>query len=143
MIDPKNTVNLTCGIVVDPEVISDKIIKFRVAVDYSASDKGSDNNSGYFDIVYYISDTSNSKFVANQVSQGKMKKGSQIQILGRLVQERYKSQDDSPRSRVVVTAEAISYAGSAKPQTSSGLSGDSLPSSSAPKQSYSSVPSEF
>jgi single-stranded DNA-binding protein len=141
MIDPKNVVSLTCGIVVDPEVISEKIIKFRVAVDYSASDKNSDNNSGYFDIVYYVNDTPNSKFVANQVSQGKMKKGSQIQILGRLVQERYKSQDDSPRSRVVVTAEAISYAGSAKPQLSSGSSETN--SSPVLKQSYSSVPSEF
>jgi len=141
MLDPKNVVSLTCGVVADPEVISEKIVKFRVAADYSASDKTSDNNSGYFDVVYYLSDTSNSKFLSNQLSQGKMKKGSQIQVLGRLVQERYKAQDDSPRSRVVIVAEAVTYAGSAKPQSASTSS--SSPSSSSSQSSYSTVPSEF
>jgi single-stranded DNA-binding protein len=69
-----------------------------------------------------------------------MKKGSQIQVLGRLVQERYKAQDDSPRSRVVIVAESVTYAGSAKPQSASTSSSPSSPSS---QSSYSTVPSEF
>jgi single-stranded DNA-binding protein len=141
MIDPKNVVSLTCGVVADPEIVAEKIVKFRVAADYSASDKNSDNNSGYFDVVYYLGDNSNSKFLSNQLSQGKMKKGSQVQILGRLVQERYKAQDDSPRSRVVIVAEAVTYAGSAKPQSSSAAS--TTTSSTTSQASYSNVPSEF
>lgn len=146
MIDPKNVVSLTCGVVSDPEIVAEKIVKFRVGADYSASDKNSDNNSGYFDVVYYLGDSSNSKFLSNQLSQGKMKKGSQIQVLGRLVQERYKAQDDSPRSRVVIVAEAVTYAGSPRTQTSS--SSTTTPAaasntSSSSTNSYSSVPSEF
>ena len=54
MIDPKNVISLTGGVVSDPELINDKIAKFRMAVDYAGSEKGSQNNSGYFDVVYYL-----------------------------------------------------------------------------------------
>jgi single-stranded DNA-binding protein len=45
-----------------------------------------------------------------------MKKGSQIQLIGRLVQERWQ-QEDVNRSRVVIVAESVSYVGSAAPKT--------------------------
>ena len=48
MIDPRNLINLTGGVVTDVELINDKIAKFRLAVDYAGSEKGSDNTSGYF-----------------------------------------------------------------------------------------------
>lgn len=117
MIDPRNVVSLTAGIVADPELVNDRIAKIRVAVDYAGSEKGSSGSSGYFDIVYYLKDgddysSKNANFVHNQITSKKMKKGSQVQLVGRLVQERWK-QDDSNRSRVVIVAESISYVGSA------------------------------
>ena len=33
MLDPKNVVSLTAGVVADPEMINDRIAKLRVAVD--------------------------------------------------------------------------------------------------------------
>jgi hypothetical protein len=139
MIDPRNMINVTGGVVSDAEMINDKILKFRLAVDYAGSEKGSDNTSGYFDVVYYLKDGSNfssknSSFIHAQVTAGKMKKGAKIQIVGRLVQERWR-QDDANRSRVVVVAEHISYAASA---------GTASKSSDAPAASSSAgIPDSF
>ena len=122
MIDPKNTINLTAGIIADPELVANgNIAKFRIAVDYAGSEKGSGISAGYFDVVYYLKDGSdfankNASFVAGQINGGKMKKGSQIQLIGRLVQERWQ-QEDVNRSRVVIVAESVSYVGSAAPKT--------------------------
>lgn len=131
MIDPRNIINVTGGVVSDAEIINDKILKFRLAVDYAGSEKGSDNTSGYFDVVYYLKDgsnftTKNSSFIHAQVTAGKMKKGAKIQIVGRLVQERWR-QDDANRSRVVVVAEHISYAAAA----GSGSKSSDAPAASA------------
>jgi len=122
MIDPRNLINLTGGVVSDVELINDKIAKFRLAVDYAGSEKGSDNTSGYFDIVYYLKDmagamTKNANFIYTQLKADKIKKGGKLQIVGRLVQERWK-QDDQNKNRVVIVAEHISYAFSAGSSTS-------------------------
>jgi single-stranded DNA-binding protein len=150
MLDPKNLINLAGGVISDPEVINDNIVKFRIGVDYAGSEKSSDNNSGYFDVVYYLKNngelaSKNASFVSSQISSSKMKKGSQIQIIGRLMHERWK-QDDAPRSRVVIVAEHISYYGSAAPGSKSSDTSDSKPvatssNSSASKASF--VPTEF
>lgn len=118
MIDPKNVITITGGVVSDPELIVEKIAKFRVAVDYAGSEKGSQNNSGYFDVVYYLKDgneftSKNANFIHTQITSKKLQKGSAIQIVGRLVQERWK-QDDQNRSKVVIVAESISYVGAQK-----------------------------
>jgi hypothetical protein len=121
MIDPRNVVSITAGVVADPELINDKIAKLRVAIDYAGSEKGATASSGYFDVVYYLKDgdnfgSKNAKFVHTQIVDKKMKKGSQIQLIGRLVQERWQ-QEDVNRSRVVIVAESVSYVGSAAPKT--------------------------
>lgn len=142
MIDPKNTIILTAGLIADPELVaSGNIAKIRVAVDYAGSEKGSGLSSGYFDLSYYLKDgtdfaNKNAAFVANQISSGKMKKGSQIQIVGRLVQERWQ-QDNQNRSKVVIVAESITYAGSSYQKKDSG---DTAAKSAS---AASSVPDEF
>ncbi len=142
MIDPRNTVILTAGVVADPEVINNSIAKFRIAIDYAGNEKGSGSSVGYFDVVYYLKDgnnpaSKNAAFVANQISDGKMKKGSQVQIVGRLVQERWQ-QDNTNRSKIVIVAEALTYASSGSYTKSD---------SSAPKEQAaavaSSIPNEF
>lgn len=145
MIDAKNVVTISGGVVSEPEIINDKIAKFRMAVDYAGSEKGSQNNSGYFDVVYYLKDgndfaNSNAKFIHNQITSGKLKKGSPIQLIGRLVQERWQ-QDNNNRSRVVIVAESVSYAGSSYSKGSSDSSSDS--SSSSESSASSSVPNQF
>ena len=123
------------------ELINDKIAKFRIALDYAGSEKDSESNSGYFDVTYYLKDKEgfigkNASFVHGQITGGKMKKGSQISIIGRLFQERW-SQDGTKRSKIVIIAEHVSYAaGGAKP-----ADGAASASGSAPK--YASVPEEF
>jgi single-stranded DNA-binding protein len=142
MIDPKNTVILTAGVIADPELVANgNIAKIRIAVDYAGSEKGSGMSSGYFDVTYYLKDGSdfankNASFVAGQISNGKMKKGSQIQIVGRLVQERWQ-QDNQNRSKVVIAAESITYAGSSYAKKDSSDSGSKSASVSA------NVPDEF
>ena len=61
MLDPQNLVTISGGFVADPEIVNGKILKARLGVDYAGSEKDSDNNSGYFDVVYYLKD--NSDFV--------------------------------------------------------------------------------
>lgn len=143
MIDPKNTVILTAGVIADPELVANgNIAKIRIAVDYAGSEKGSGMSSGYFDVTYYLKDGSdfankNAAFVAGQISNGKMKKGSQIQIVGRLVQERWQ-QDNQNRSKVVIAAESVTYAGSSYSKKDSSDS-----SSNKTASSSSNVPDEF
>lgn len=142
MIDPRNTVIITAGLIADPELVANgNIAKLRIAVDYAGSEKGAGASSGYFDIVYYLKDGSdfaskNAAFVAKQINDNKMKKGSQLQIVGRLVQERWQ-QDGQNRSKVVIAAEAVTYAGSTYNK-----SGDSS-SSASKSDSAISVPDEF
>ena len=149
MIDPKNVISLTGGVVSDPELINDKIAKFRMAVDYAGSEKGSQNNSGYFDIVYYLKDgtdfaTKNASFLHTQITSGKMKKGSSIQLVGRLVQERWQ-QDNNNRSRVVVVAESVSYimsGGAPKAATATEATTTATGATSSTEE-FNSVPSQF
>jgi len=141
MIDPKNVTTLTGGVVSDPELINDKIAKFRIAVDYAGSEKGSQNNSGYFDVTYYLKDGSdfaskNASFIHSQITGKNLKKGSAIQIVGRLVQERWK-QDDQNRSKVVIVAESISYVLSGQ------KSNNKTSSESSSSAESNSVPDEF
>jgi single-stranded DNA-binding protein len=141
MIDPNNLINITGGLVADPELVNGKILKLRIGVDYSGSDKDTDNNSGYFDVVYYLKDSSgfvskNATFVGTQIDQSKLKKGSTISIVGRLVQERWK-QDDQARSRIVIVAEHLTYSGRAAKPAADGATKASAPQSSA------SIPSSF
>lgn len=122
MIDPNNIVSLSCGVVAEPEVINDNIVKFRIAVDYAGNEKGSGNTSGYFDMTYFMNNDDNKRnagFVRSQIADGKMTKGSQLRVVGRLTQERW-STDDKKNSRVVVIAESISYASGGQRKTEDG-----------------------
>lgn len=139
MMDPKNVTNQTGGLVADPELIDSangKIVKLRFAVDFAGQERDSDNRSGYFDVTYYANDSNpNSKFILSQIEKGNFKKGSQLQIVGRLVQERWKK-DDKNGSRVVIVAEGITYAGGGSSQSKPA---DSTTSNDAPA----SLPTSF
>lgn len=123
--DPKNNGTLICGLVADPELVNDgKIAKLRVAADYAGRDAADpENRSGYFDVVLYKNDNDqNSKFVFGQITDGKMKKGSQVALVYRLNQSRWKADDGGGRNRVELVAEALTYVGGAR-QTEGGSEG--------------------
>lgn len=149
MLDPQNLVNITGGLVADPEVINDRILKLRVALDYAGSEKDSDNKSGYFDVVYYLKDNNdfankNASFVATQITQGKMKKGSSVSVIGRLLQERWK-QDAKSASKVVIVAEHLSYgsrAGSGVTTSTSSAAGAATETDGAAKTAAA-IPQSF
>jgi single-stranded DNA-binding protein len=140
MLDPQNLIIINGGFVADPEIINGKIFKATLAVDYAASDKNSDNNTGYFDVVYYLKDNNgfvgkNANFVSNQLESSNFKKGTQVSVVGRLLQERWK-QDEGNRSKIVIIAEHISYGKSSKSSSSS-------TDSSATSSQVASVPNSF
>ena len=152
MLDAKNVVTLTGGVVADPELINDKIAKIRIAIDYAGAEKDSENNSGYFDVTYYLRSgtefiNKNAGFLHSQITSGKMKKGSQIQLIGRLVQERWQK-DGSNNQKVVIVAETISYATSNAPKTATAATATSSTTKDgdgdqSPKEEYNLVPSQF
>lgn len=114
MIDSRNLVTLCGGVVADPEVFKDNLLKLRLGVDFGGTEQGSDNNSGFFNINYWMNNDqnpSNTKFVRSQVESGNLKKGSQLQITGRLRQERWTDDQGNKRSQVVIVAENINYWG--------------------------------
>jgi single-stranded DNA-binding protein len=143
MLDPQNLVTISGGIVADPESVADgRIMKIRLGVDYAGSEKDTNNNSGYFDVVYYLKDgndyaNKNAAFVAKQVNEGKMKKGTTVNVIGRLVQERWK-QDEQSRSRIVIVAEHMTYG-----QRAAGKSDSDNTASAAKPAANNSVPASF
>ena len=149
MLDPRNLINISGFLVDNPEYASENnknIMKARIGVQYAGSEQNSDNNSGFFDITYYIKSknanghvSQNAKFFEDQVSAGNMKKGSSITVVGRLLQERWKNQEGKGASRVVIIAEHIGYG----PYTKSEGSSSSSSSSSSSDSAQASVPSSF
>jgi hypothetical protein len=117
MIDPRNMCILTGGLTRDPEMNDNRtIVKMGLGVDYAGNDSvDKARNSGYFDMKVFIGEATEKrnpdlvKFVKGQLDDGKMKKGSRLQVVGRMVQERWEK-DGSKMSRVVIYPEAISYA---------------------------------
>ncbi len=110
MLEAKNVVIFQGGIVADPEMVGENIVRFRIGVDYSANDKVSNNTSGYFDITYFLnSGDRNADWVRTQIKEGKMKKGSTIGIVGRAVHDRWVDKDQKNQQRVTFVAESITY----------------------------------
>lgn len=150
MLDPQNLITISGGLIADPEMVNDKIMKVRLGVDYAGSDKDSDNNSGYFDVVYYLKDGNgftgkNASFVSTQIGAGKMKKGTSVNIIGRLVQERWK-QDGQSRSKIVIIAEHMTYgqrSTKSDSATSSTSSSNGSSSSNSAPAANTSIPTSF
>lgn len=148
MLDPRNLINISGFLVDNPEYATEtnkNIMKARIGVQYAGSEQNSDNNSGFFDVTYYIKNknseqhvSQNAKFFEDQVTSGNMKKGSSITIVGRLLQERWKNQEGKGASRIVIIAEHIGYGPYTKSEGNSSSS-----SSTATDTTQASVPSSF
>lgn len=116
MIDVRNNGNITGGLVTDPEMVgnNNNVVRLRIASDYAGKDRENpDNRTGYFNVTMFLNDENpNTKFVKSQIDNGNLKKGSQVQILYRLQQDRWEK-DGQKQQNVGLIAESLTYAGSA------------------------------
>lgn len=147
MVNPKNTVVLICGLTADPELVNDgKIANLRVALDWAGRDsENSDDRRGFFDVTsFYDANDHNSTFLFKQISEGKMKKGSQVVVTGSLSNDRFLDKDGNKRQRVVIHANAVTYVGSANRTEGTDSTTDAPSTSSASSTSSESViPDKF
>jgi len=143
-LDPRNFGHINCGLVADPEMFGDgKVLRLRVAANFAANDRiNPDNNSGYFDVTYFMNDDNpNTKFVKGQVEQGNFKKGTSLQILYRLNQDRWEK-DGQKYSKVVLIAETIAY-GNTGGRSNEGSQASASSGGSSSGSDVAEVPVEF
>lgn len=146
MSSAKNVWSGIGGIVTDLEFVDDKkrILNFRLAVDGAGRERDSDDYSGYFDVKYFVNEGDpNGKFVVSQIEAGNIKKGSLVGIVGEVRQERWKNEDGSGRSKVLLVADNITYVGRRSDSESGSGTGSSGGSAAAEKETVASVPSSF
>lgn len=100
------------GLTRDPEVNGD-LVMLSVAVDNAGSVKGEKNASGFFDVKVW---TNTSKYapeafgesIKSAVNSGELKKGSRVNVVGRLTHERWET-DKGKASRVTIIAESVTF----------------------------------
>lgn len=113
MLEPRNFGTLTGGLVEDPQLRgqNNDVLPLRIAADFAGRDQDNpDNKTGYFRAVYFLNDDSpNARFVKDQVTKGNLKKGSQVQVLYRLQQER-RTYEGQRREEVQLVVESLQYA---------------------------------
>ena len=112
MITGQNIVNLTGGVVRDPEYLEGPgLLKLSIGVDNAGREDGK-TASGFFDINIW---TKPSKFSAEAVGedalkafeQGDLGKGTRVQVVGRLMHDRFETKDGSKASRINIVAEGF------------------------------------
>lgn len=114
MIKANNTVILSGGLTRDPEMENnDSLVHFGLAVDGAGREKDVKYPAGYFDVKFWLTDSKFSATAAVEdvksgLSNGTLKKGTRIQVVGSLVQERW-TKDGQKFSKIVVMAESISF----------------------------------
>lgn len=125
MIDVRNFGHLTGGLVADPELLGNdgNVVRMRVAADYAGKDRDDANNrTGYFNVTMFLNeDNSNTKFVKDQIQKGNLSKGSQVEILYRLQQDRWET-DGKRQQSVGLIAESLTYAGSSNRESNTATS---------------------
>jgi len=145
MVDPRNIGTLVGGLVEDPKRVGNdgQVLKLTIGVDRAGNDQNSDNNSGYFDLTYFLNskeNSNNASFVKSQLESGNLSKGSQVHIVYSLQHDRWEK-DGEKRSKVGLIAEAITYYGAKRDLESNGHS--SAPASQQKAVADNSVPHEF
>lgn len=110
MINASNMVTISGGLTRDPEYREDiGLVTFSIGVD-NAGREGGQTASGFFDIDVWTKDTKFSpaflgEYVVKALGEKTLAKGSRVNIIGRLKQDRFETKDGSKASRVTITAE--------------------------------------
>lgn len=114
-----NSVRILGRLTEDPKVFKNAFITFRIAVDFAGNDQTNpENKAGFFSMKMFVNENNpNSKFVLNQVNDGKMKKGSSVAIDGRLVQDTYTNQEGVKQTAVAIVVDDMTYAGGSSNHT--------------------------
>ena len=107
-----STAVIAGNLTADPELVSERLLRFSVAVNRRSKDSSGEwgDTAHYFDV----------KVLGNRASSlaGILEKGRAVTVLGDLVQERWESQDGGKRSAVRVIANEVVLHGSRGEQRS-------------------------
>lgn len=155
MISSRNMVSLEGGIVRDPEYREDiGLLTFSIGVD-GAGREDKTTVSGFFDITAWVSENQwTAAGVAKQLldnyRNGSLAKGARVNVVGRLNQDRFVTNDGRKANRIGIVADTVNIVFASKERTapagesaSAGAS-DSAPPASQPASSgdegYSAAP---
>lgn len=139
MITSRNMVLLEGNLVSDPNKPDNGPLMFSIAVNYAGRNSSNkDDTTGYFDVKFWLNENdysakANVASVAKAMSEGNLKKGTRVAIVGQLCQERW-STDGKTSSKTIVIAEtvAVMFTGN---KNSSGAS-ESSASAPSPSSSF-------
>lgn len=135
MINPRNSWTFWAGVVADPEVKElsggTRVAELRLALDRakrSSIDK--EDTTAWLDAVVYDNGDRDSKFIFDQITDGKLKKGSQIAVSAEYREDEWE-QDDKKRQRTKVHINGIAYLPSGKKKDEDGDSDGASSSNTA------------
>lgn len=141
MINPDNVITISGRLTADANVVMDgKMLQFSIAVDRAGYEKGSDNNTGFFNCKIWMTENKWTsvgflEMVSELHKSGRLSKGAPVRIVGELNQDRYEDNQGNRRTDVnILVSDIRSYA-----RTSGGNSNNnnSAPSESSGGSSYS------
>ena len=113
MVKPNNITVLKGGLVRDAELTkSPGLIQFSIGVDRAGSEKGVQNPSGYFDVKVWLTASeytpaATAKSVRAMYDSGQLVKGTRVEVVGELKQERWVGKDGSRSARIFVIADTV------------------------------------
>lgn len=116
MSNPKNTAGIVATIGTEPEIFEasgSRKLSFRAAINNSCRNSINPEDTTSWVTVQMWDNDRDSKWVFEQVTAGKMKKGSTVMIAYAFGTEKFKAKDDSIGEKVVFNAHGITYFGQA------------------------------
>lgn len=138
MINLDNNIQLQGRLVRDPElVLSDKALRFSVAIDGAGYERDSDNKAGFFTCQVWLTESEWTapgfvKSVREAFEQGRLAKGVAVRIFGQLSQNRWSDDDGNRREMIMITVEHMNvYARNNASKTESGTPAAEAPVAAA------------
>lgn len=126
-------VSIEGGLTRDPEYREDiGLLTFSVAVD-GAGRKDKQTDTGFFDVTAWVSEgpwnaAGVSKQLIDNYRNGSLAKGARVNVVGRLNQDRYVTQDGKNASRIGIVADTVNLVFAAKTASTGGSSQSSASS---------------
>ena len=102
--------NLIGNLTADPEIFktsNGRLARLRVAVSNAGRSHKSDSRTGFFNVTAFLNDDQD--FLARQIDDGNLKKGSGVHIVANLDFNEYEDKDGNNRSSVGFICHQFSY----------------------------------
>lgn len=126
MISGSNVVCLRGNLTSDPELAgnSNNIAKFTIAVSYAGSNSAdADDKTGFFDCVSFLNNSQSGDFLGRMIKEGKVKKGSSVEVVGALDHRRWRTENNEGRSKISIIVEHFGFASGGGRREDEGSSG--------------------